>query len=347
MTMTNVTLQVTEEMAERLYKEGTAEVVFRQSRSRFEAFLKGKVLRDGLNNNDAAKALEALDKVLTSGNKPKDVNAILHAAGSLLESNSNSLSAIGDGLKNMSSQVDGIFNGLNSIQSLSFLNSGLSAANLAVNVASMIIICHKLDSLRGEVSSLSKKLVDMKEGDIEEQYLKFAHYFDSVTRKINDKDDIDLDELDQMLSGIDAYLHKLLHYYQKNVLDAEELLNLMASILPMYTALLNIFVINYFFDKQKLPSDFDSFTAIYNELASSSFGQLVFDYCFLDKKMCGADARDAANATVMLTVNNYVQIVDQVTILKELKTKENYEQYDAALNNYASQQTEKLLEQIK
>ena len=99
----------------------------------------------------------------------------------------------------------------------------------------------------------------------------------------------------------------------------------------------------FYFEKEKLPTNFDSYTSIYDKLSSPTFGKLTFDYCFLEKNMSSIDARDATNATLLLTINNFSQIVDQVTILKELKTKENFEMYTNALNENARTQVNQIL----
>lgn len=335
MTMVNMMIQMPKELADYVSQNGIAEIVMRQQKAKIKAMIKTKVLNNGLNEKEAQKAMNAVGKMMQSSLKAKDVNGALHAAGNLMN--------MTDNMRNMAGQVDTIFNGMKVIQGLQYLNVGMDVANLAVNVAGLVIICNKLNEIRGEVSALSKKITDMKLGDIQEQYLKFSGYFEIVSRKLEDGDEINYDELDTQLHDIMAYLSKLTLYYENNTLSSEELLNLMSALLPMYTALLNIFLINFYFEKEKLPTNFDSYTSIYDKLSSPTFGKLTFDYCFLEKNMSSIDARDATNATLLLTINNFSQIVDQVTILKELKTKENFEMYTNALNENARTQVNQIL----
>lgn len=324
MALTRLTIGLSEEAVEYIKKKGL-NVVIRQ----LEGKAKGQILK-----HEKAVILDDTDNQTI-----QDVRRMMKDIGK-------NMNVVSDTMKNMSANVDAIFNNVKAVQGLSYLNAGLNIANLAVDAVGFVIIAQKIDALSTKVDSISRqleKLQNLAEGEIQKQFQIYKSQFNKFVQKVHDNDPVDSDEVYDLLSEMHAFIHMIIGYYGNQAIDPEDILYMLTVLLPMYTSLLNMYVTSYFEDKEKLPETFDSFLDVYQKLISNQFGQTTFDYYFLDRNYNRNDARDIANANLLLAINNYTQISDRLELLKNLKTRDNYHQYRINLENVTLEQAEEEL----
>lgn len=243
----------------------------------------------------------------------------------------------------MSVQVDQIFNTVNCVQTLSYLNTGLALANLAATVAGFAIVSDKLNKLSLEVQRLSSRInqiTSILKQDIIGKYQELTMLYNQMTAKLAANEHINLDELERLLINMKAFLSTMVMNLNEKALQEDILLEIIYTMVPAYTSLLSEFVKTYYFAKQTNSPNYTIFLGLYDELENAWFKQQIFDYYLLDKRLPSLDVVDIINAQSLLGINGRVQVEDELDLVRMLGTKENYCNFENRIDEYVKAQVQ-------
>lgn len=337
MGMVEIKMFVDSAVAADIKKKNFVEVVTRRANGRYKAFTKYQL--SSIKNISEDKASELLNCVMNASKKNKtDMPSIRTMLSDMKKDMGFQFANLTDLTKNLSVDVDKIFSATKALKGLSYLNVGLSLANIAVDIAGFVIINKKLNELDGKVQALSDKMSDIEIVRNVREYRDLIYTYNSFMEDISLKKEIDLKKFDEFVKDLTGYLNQILDYFEKQILDIEVLLTILNALLPAYTLAVCEYIDRYYFANNKVPANFDLYTNLFDRLGSKEFIDLLEDYFFFDKKLNTIDTMDAISAEVLLGINGRVQIEDQVAILEELKTRDKIEELDKLLEKYAEEQ---------
>ena len=321
-------------VADEITRNGLAELALRRADAKFKAMVKCQILGNPVCNEVAPQKLLSAAMNYQTENTLTLENA--RGIARLLQKGTTALPAT---TKNMALQVDRVFQATNAVMNISYLNTGLALANTAVDVAGFIVVIDKLNTLNGEVQEVANaiaKMANMQKNEKISLCQVLIMRCNSMAAKIRDNDDINLDELDALLISMRAFISEMIMDLHDEALGEELVLKMVYTLMPAYTSLLNEFVKRYYFAKGATPANYEMFLSLYDELENGDFMKRLEDYFFLEKKMHGADIRDALNAQILIGLNGKIQIEDQVSVLKALQTKDKVLMFEQGLDKYVN-----------
>lgn len=246
------------------------------------------------------------------------------------------LRSISKDCKNMSLQVDQIFKTVSSVQSLAYLNTGLSLVNVGVSVAGFAMISGKLNTLSVEVQRISCQLNQITaiiKNNFISQFQTLTMLYNQMSGKLSRNEKIDLDAMEKLLIDMRAFLSEMVRDLNEQALQEEILLEIIYTLIPAYTALLCEFVKLHYFKHLDNSPNYTMFLALYDELESADFRKHLFDYYMLDRKLPNIDVIDILNAQSLLGINGRVHVEDELGLVRIFETEEKYNQFEKELDN--------------
>lgn len=317
-----------------LYKVGVkAELTTRRKNGTLRKFAKCKIAE--MKDIDSSKANDILDGIL----KVSKQNAV--DMGALRDSMSgvkNQLGNLTDMAKDMAVNVDQIFKTTNVAKALSYVNVGLSLANLAVDVAGFVVVCKKINELNVRIQELSDKIdriEKLETNKLIKESRDYALQSNSLLEKISLGEEVDLDSYEEFINKFTNYLNLVIDCIGDNSVDMEILLTVFNYLMPSYTLATCEFIDRYYFKKGLVPSNYKSYLNLFDRLGSEDYIRRLEDFFFFEEKLGTLDTIDAVNAQIFIALNGRVQLEDQVEILTSLKTKEKIMEFKKALDEYA------------
>lgn len=330
--MVALEMLVDKAIADEVREKGLAEIALRRADAKFRAMIKCKILGTSVGGEMVPEKLTSAAMNLSAQNS-LGLDTVRNALYSL-EKGTGALTVV---TKNMAAQVDGIYQLTSSVRNISYLNTGLSLANTAVDMAGFIIVTEKLNVLNTEVQIVANKISKMANVQKNEKIAtcqKLIMRCNAMVTKIKD-DEVDLDKLQDLLIDMRAFISEMIMDLHDEALSESLVLKMVYTLMPAYTSLFNEFLCRYYFQKNSVPVNYEMFLSLYGELESESFIERLQDYYFLEEKLHGADVLDILNAQTLIGLNGMVQIEDQLSVLKELGTKEKILLFEDGLTHYA------------
>ena len=323
-------IEIPDELGKKLSVNDIIEVVTRAEHSRIDAITKVRVLSNAQNKEDKVSeiAQQFVDKWTRSD--------VAHSINEDLKNAQNGLHKISKTTADMANHVEEIYKHAKGIQAISCLNTGLSLANLAVDIAGFAVVCSKLSRLEEDIKSLQKIAViqqNEKLAKFHENIMSINDVKDSI---INSKGKIDatlMDKMQKLLRTLDSYMSEMISNLFDKAFGTETVLKIIFTILPGYTAVLYSFIKEYYFINHSLPSNYDNYLKVFDKLSEPAYRESLIDYFMLDRQMHALDAYDAFFAQVLIGLNDRTQIEDLVILLKATETREAFEALDSAINN--------------
>lgn len=338
--MVTLEMLVEKSIADEISQKGLAEIALRRADAKFKAMVKCRlldhtVLEDGIPQRIVSSAMQLdIPNIY-------DKESVRGAIRSLENKFGNQIYELSSTTKNMAIQVDGIYQLTNSVRSLSYLNTGLSLANMAVDVAGFAVVNEKLNTLNSEVHYMVNqvnRVINIQKNNKIAMCQKLIMRFNSVSSKIQNFDEINLDNLELLIMDMRGFISEMIMDLQDEALGTELVLKIIFSLLPTYTLLFNEFIKRYYFEKHKLPANYGMFLKLYDEVENANFRDKLVEYFFIKEKKHSQDVIDLLNAQTLLSLNGKVQIEDQALLLQMLGTKETVEAFDKRLNGYVKSQ---------
>lgn len=324
--MRELQIRVPDELADELEKNGVVEAVFRMRDAKFKAMKNFEIV---------GSAEKTVEKALKDGLGGK-INANLFQE---IGKYRNDMKALSPLVKDMAMKVDEVVNLGGVLKSLSYLNVGLSLVNIGVDVVGFAIIAKKMDKLSAELKAEMRGIAEgidrieaRDETEIARECESLAHRINRIVDNIKQQDNLDLNELDQLLSDIKTYIsNTIIQNVKRGAYDVESGYRVINVLLPAYSFLMTEYVTRFYYQYQDIPSNFKPFMTLYNDIEDRALREYVKDYLFLSKGMHMRDVLDAINAQSLIVLNGAVQIEDRLAVLKVLKTRENMEQLDKGI----------------
>ena len=325
---------VKKSVADEVNQKGLAEIALRRADAKFKAMVKCRILGDAVSSDDISQrvASSAMQLSIPGTNSMESIRGMIRAFEKGLGNQVTMLTAT---TKNMALQVDGIYSMTSSVRSLSYLNTGISMANLAVDVAGFIVVNAKLNTLNSEVQLVAdniNKLANVQKNEKISDCQKLIMRFNSMSAKIQSGDPVSLDDLENLIIDMRAYISEMILNLHDESLGIELVLKIIFSLLPAYTLLFGEFTKRYYYEKQSLPANYKMFLNLYDELESVNFRGKLHDYYFLEKKRHSQEVLDILNTQTLLGLNGRVQIEDITSMLQILETQEKVEAFDQGLD---------------
>ena len=333
--LTTLELLVNKTVADEVKRKGLAELAMRRGDAKFKSMIKCSLANSSTAQKESAEKIvsTAMERVF-KGNASdiKDVRVAVKNLGK----NIGGLSAV---TKNIASQVDSIYQYTSTIKSLSFLNTGLSLTNIAIDAAGFVVIIDRLNQLNYELQGVAIKLdqiKNIKKNEKIAQCQKLIMLFNSLAEKIGEKEDVDVDVIEKLLVEMKSFISEMIYNLQDETLGTELVLGIINAMLPAYTFLLKVFVEKKYYAKHKLPANYDIYLNLYDELEEANYRKKLesfyYEYYFAEEKMNIIDVLDLINAQILLGLNGKVQIEDQVALQEILGNEEKVKEFDRGLD---------------
>lgn len=339
--LVTIEMLVNKAVADEISQKGLAEIALRRADAKFRAMVKARIIDDDISNSETPRRIaEELKKIKA----PSDVS-LVNVRGAIreFENGLGKLTTLTTTTKNMALQVESICQATGIVQNLSYLNVGLSMANMAVDMIGFVAINTSLNQLNSEVQVVAKgvgKIVNAKKNEKITEFQRLVMRINSESSKIQGGSVIDADKLEELLIDLRAFISEMVRNLRDSVFEKELTLKIIYSLLPAYTQLLNEFTKRYYFQNQCLPANYEMFMGMYNELEDSDYRNELRDYYYLEKKLHSREILDILNAQTLVELNGRVQIEDQTYILQTLLTQEKVEEFDKSLDDLARARAE-------
>lgn len=331
--MVALEMLVDKAIADEVSEKGIAEIALRRADAKFKAMIKCKILGTPVDGEMVPEKLKSAVMNLSVQNSMG-----LDTVRNVLYSLEKGTGALTDVIKNMATQVDGIYRQVSSVMDISYLNAGLSLVNTAVDVTGFIIVTEKLNVLHAElqvVASRISKIINVQKNEKVAICQKLIMQCNVMASKIKNNEEVNLDKLQDLLIDMRTFISEMIMDLHDKALGASVVLRMVYTLMPTYTSLFNEFLCRYYFQKNCAPENYEMFLSLYGELMNENFIEILQDYYFLEKKFHGADVFDVLNAQSLIGLNGMVQIEDQLSILKALGTKEKVLRFEEGLSHYA------------
>lgn len=333
--MVALEMLVKRSVADELSQKGLAEIALRRSDAKFRAIVKAIVPGENTLSEELVQKIQpsALKMSISETASVSNVRNVMRTFSQNLETNMMNLSSV---TRNMSVQVDHIFQLTNAIRTISFVNTGISLANLAVDVAGFVIINQKLNTVNYEIRHVLSevtKLSDLAKNEKISECQKLVMKYNSLSSKILNSEPVNNDDIDNLLIDMKAFISEMIRNLLDNTLDKDLLLDMIYILMPAYTQLLNEYNKRIYYSKQCLPANYDTFMTLYTELENNDLRKNLQDHYFLKRKMHSQDVIDLLNAKTLVGLNQKVLIEDQVSMMNLLETQEKAEAFDLELDD--------------
>ena len=325
--MTEIRLLVENSIASELHEKDFAEVAMRRADAKFKSMVKCRIIGDTTE---------------TESLKYKVGNNLIHMNAPSIESVRNSMNKIdtnthqiNNTIKTLSANMEGIFSSLSSIKFLSFVNTGLSLANLAVDIRGFSKVTKEIENVNKKLSGIDEKLnnlLTLHGINLQEEFRNYRGDVITLSNKLRNKKKVNIDTFEEKIRKIGSFIVKLTSLDNENIYESEEfLLEMIYSLVPAYTFLLNEYIKKYYYEEKEFPEEYDFFMEVYDSVLKLYQDTDFLDYLILDKGMHIIDAIDAVNAQKMFILNNITQIEDYSTIIKAFKTEKQLTDFEHGL----------------
>ena len=337
--LVQLNLLVEKYVADETIRKGLAEVALRRTDAKFREIVKCRVCGDLPEQSKAVQNAISQFSLFQNG-QSTDIGKIRDIANSINQVAKNTnrqVTAISRVAKDLSVQVDTILNTGNKLKSLSWLNAGLSLANIAVDVAGFVIIGNKLNELCHEMQSTRTDIQQLKDDKIIEKYSIFqllTRKYNQIVDQIQNYETVDYKVIEVLIMEIEQFLTIILDN-AKGLLNFEDVLSMITTLLPAYSVLIKEWLRRYYYAYRKTPSSYNDYIHRYETLINPEFMKRLQDYYFIDKKMGYLDTLDVISAYTFLVLNGKTEVEDQLAILEALSSKKaEVDEYEATVERF-------------
>ncbi len=233
----------------------------------------------------------------------------------------------------------GIAKGMSQLQALSWINVGLSAANLVMSVVQLSVMINefnkvnrKLEVLQGQIKKIGdKETIDIltKFKDLASAYIDFK----DCEERGEPYTETQLKQLMDHLKSVLDYLYSC--FIQNVTTDADALLEAIYAVIPMYADVLCKYDTEYYFNhrykklnNKVLHNEHDSWMELLEKFYSPFYLDHMQDYCFLNKGINNRETMTAVFVSAMLAMNAKQIVEDHDLIIQQFETKEEFLNFD-------------------
>ena len=329
----DVTLRMSKALAEEIQKKGITEIVTRQADAKFKAMIKCNIV----NGTDVQR--KAAEKLLSAvGNNAERNRKAVDGILSALKEGANNLQALSDTQKSIAGSMDKMFGSMNVVKAMTFLNTGLLLADLAVDVAGFVVISNKLNELSKELNGKLDKVVNKGKNDLIGEYQQYLMHFGNTAQKISIGEKVSFDEYQDLLGEMRPYISKMKSNIIEGVLDTGLALEIIYTLLPAYALIFNEYTKAYYMEKGQKPANYDFMFSLYDEIGSPEMIKTIQDYYFLDRGLTSLEALDVSNMHALMVVNDKIITNDIMQLLISLGDKDKIVEFNNEVDRIVKEQ---------
>ena len=308
-----------------VYKNDIIEISIRRANGQFKVHLKAKILDDGsivpITPKDRLIAQNALNMDIP---RAEDVRKIMSKVDL-------SKNKINKEIKNLSVKVDDVFSYLKNI---SYMNTVLSLANIAVDIIGFKIISDKLNDMTVRLNNIDsnvERLLNIQKNELIEEYQNYIMDANDYFDKIQHGDSFDNDVLGKTVGNLKSFVSKLNNNLAENNFSGDLIIEMIFALVPAYTALLDEYLMTYYDAHKRLPSNYSIYISLYDELLRSGSDNNLFDHICLENKQCISDTWDIINAQKLFLINGKTQIEDSVKMIAAFGGRSKLKEFENQL----------------
>ena len=341
---------VDEETAKRLEQleekgKELIEITFRTKEGYIESMPKA-LLEKGIDDNSSNDILETLAKKVDGLASKEQVGNAVKA----IKDAEGKIDGLSSNIKNLSTQFGRVFQDAKVLKTISFVNTGLNVANLVVNVAGFIIIAKKLNDLDAKITkdleSLSAKVDKLIANTTNEHYSKWHKLILDYNNVADYIDETSLKEIGELLSETRSFFTLLLADYHQNIVDGDICLEMLTGLLPVYTSLLDLYIVKHYTAKQSLPNNYEQFMSVYEDVLASSVLAKMTDLLFIDKQLNWNVTQHAVDSYVCSVINYATRIQDRTKLIQFFETEAKLKAYDERVKQHVGEEAMSYADEI-
>ena len=341
---------VDEETAKRLEQleekgKELIEITFRTKEGYIESMPKA-LLEKGIDDNSSNDILETLAKKVDGLASKEQVGNAVKA----IKDAEGKIDGLSSNIKNLSTQFGRVFQDAKVLKTISFVNTGLNVANLVVNVAGFIIIAKKLNDLDAKITkdleSLSAKVDKLIANTTNEHYSKWHKLILDYNNVADYIDETSLKEIGELLSETRSFFTLLLADYHQNIVDGDICLEMLTGLLPVYTSLLDLYIVKHYTAKQSLPNNYEQFMSVYEDVLASSVLAKMTDLLFIDKQLNWNVTQHAVDSYVCSVINYATRIQDRTKLIQFFETEAKLKAYDERVKQHVEEEAMSYADEI-
>ena len=228
----------------------------------------------------------------------------------------------------------------NNAAALGKLNVAFGALNMVATIASTVIICQELDKIKGQIDDLKSSVEKLAEMNFEIQIARpcrdmLAEY-KLLSNKLEKNKPISEGDLVQLIRGLNNYLITL--YNLKDKCDLDAVLNLIFSLLPVYSNCIMIYYEHFYNSDEKRHPLHEDWMSVFDRLSNYAFVDQIQDHMFIDQRQTNAQVNEYLKCQ-RLIVSGFRGKIEQ--LLADLEACDGVEGYNEAIRwsrQYAQQQ---------
>ena len=335
--MEEITLLVEKTVKDELLQKDFAEVAMRRANAQFKSMVKCPILGEGVKGTNNP---DLIAKAVLKMNAPA-VESVRGMLGKVDLSNK----AITDEVKNLSFKIGEVFSSpLQKITKLntglSFLNSVVSLADLAVNIVGFKIISEKLNKTNEKLVKLESDieiLINNEKVKLRTKYNEIVRSVNDYTDRIEDNENMPLEKFGDFISSLCGFIEALIEDISYNTFDNSFLLEMLYTLMPAYSFMLDTYLKQYYFEKNKFPTNYThgAYTNVFDRILALNKNNRFFDYLVLEKDVHIIDAIDIVNVQNLLAIEYKTQIQDRAKLFETFHSEKELCDFEKELKQIA------------
>lgn len=213
--LVELNLLVEKYVADEVSQKGLAEIALRQANARFREIAKASVHVGGNEASEIAKnALAELKDTFTRESYTlRQIQNRTRSVEKHIKKATNSISKIDQTTRSMAMQVDRLFDSTNLIKNVSFINTGVGLANIAIDVAGFQLIDYRLNEVVEQLQRQSQALVSAERRDENNKSgkcLNLCRLYTQIMNRVNDNDTIDYYDIETAIREYESFIHEMI-----------------------------------------------------------------------------------------------------------------------------------------
>lgn len=232
------------------------------------------------------------------------------------------------------------------VQNLSFLNVGLSAANLGVSAVGFAVVNKKLNQLSTDLQEVRRNTEDIKKTQLLEVVNRgsdLIHQAEELFQYLSDQE-CDMQRFNAVLRAYQSYFEFVQSLMNESILDYESGYQLIMNLLRSYTEILKNYIVEYAYTHNgKLPNICDSYIQTILSFAEPQFTEPLFDYIYLNNNLSKMDAKNSLLSHLLLVGNARIRIEDTRYLVSQIPEKEGYLKLQNSIEEYNTKRLQSAL----
>lgn len=237
----------------------------------------------------------------------------------------------------MAISIDSLSSGMGCIQSLSWVNVGLGAANLCTSTVGFAIMNYKLDQMSNNLGKMSQqvhKLIDKAGIDTINDFERLRSRYSEILDAQRRKSTVSENHYHDLVVDMYHDLKLLYRYFMENIVtNTSELLEAIFTLAAMFEHTICLYDAVYYFNHkdaihnlEKRHCDHDLWISLFISLSSEEFIDRLVDFCFIDLEKSQRETYEITSRIYLSQICHRVRIEDTLQLISECNNVDEYNQ---------------------